>query len=191
MALPNAVLFPHSLLPLHIFELRYRRMLEFSLHGERMFSVALLRPGKGEANEIGDLYPIAGMGLIRACVGNENGTSNLILQGLARVRLLSWIQQEPFPVARIELVETSPGNSVEAYALSAKVKELCQHLQSVGAALPSNLKDHLRRLDEPEIVGDVIAAAFVGEPAERQRLLQIGDICQRLRALIQLLRTGP
>jgi Lon protease-like protein len=188
MALPNAVLFPHSLLPLHIFELRYRQMLEFSLRGDRMFSVALQKPGAGEISRIQDLYPIAGIGLIRACVGNENGTSNLILQGLARVRLLDWTQAEPFRIARIELVETSAGDSVEAYALSAKVKELCQRLQSVAVSLPTNLKDHLRRLDEPEVIGDVIAAAFVGEPAERQRLLQIDDICERLRALIQLLR---
>jgi Lon protease-like protein len=189
MALPNAVLFPHSLLPLHIFELRYRRMLESSLSGDRMFSVALVKPGVSEVNEIEDLYPIAGMGLIRACVENENGTSNLILQGLARVRLVSWTQEEPFRKAQIELVETSLGDSVEAYALSAKVKELCQRLQSVGVTLPANLKDHLRRLDEPEIIGDVIAAAFVGEPEERQHLLQISDICERLRALIQLLRS--
>jgi Lon protease-like protein len=189
MALPNAVLFPHSLLPLHIFEARYRQMLDYCLNGDRMFSVALQKPGISEASEIEDLYPVAGIGLIRACVGADDGTSNLILQGLARVRLLEWEQEEPFPIARIELIETSPGDSVEAYALSAKLKELCQHLQSVGMAIPANLKEHLRRLDEPEIVGDVIAAAFVGEPAERQRLLQISDICQRLRALIQLLRS--
>jgi Lon protease-like protein len=75
MALANAVLFPHSLLPLHIFERRYRDMLADSLDGDRMFSVALMKKGIEEAVEIEDLCPVAGVGLIRACVGNENGTS--------------------------------------------------------------------------------------------------------------------
>jgi hypothetical protein len=82
MALSNAVLFPHSLLPLHIFEPRYRDLLEHSLDGDRMFSVALMKRGIDEAVGIDDLCPVAGVGLIRACVGNENGTSNLVLQGL-------------------------------------------------------------------------------------------------------------
>ena len=50
MALSNAVLFPHSLLPLHIFEPRYRDMLAHSLDGDRMFSVALMKKGIEEAS---------------------------------------------------------------------------------------------------------------------------------------------
>ena len=99
MALSNAVLFPHSLLPLHIFEPRYRDLLAHSLDGDRMFSVALMKRGIDEAAGIDDLCPVAGVGLIRACVGNENGTSNLVLQGLARVRLVDWTQEKSFRVA--------------------------------------------------------------------------------------------
>ena len=63
MPLANAVLFPHSLLPLHIFERRYRDMLTDSLAGDRMFSVALMKKGIEEAVEIEDLCPVAGVGL--------------------------------------------------------------------------------------------------------------------------------
>ncbi len=94
MALSNAVLFPHSLLPLHIFEPRYRDLLAHCLDGDRMFSIALMRRGIDEASGLEDLCPVAGVGLIRACVGNENGTSNLVLQGLARVRLVHLTQEE-------------------------------------------------------------------------------------------------
>ena len=103
MALANAVLFPHSLMPLHIFEPRYRDMLAYTLDGDRMFSVALMKKGIEEAAEIDDLCPVAGVGLIRACVGNENGTSNLVLQGLARVRLVAWRQETPFKIAKVEI----------------------------------------------------------------------------------------
>ena len=188
MALSNAVLFPHSLLPLHIFELRYRTMLEHSLGGDRMFSVALMRPGISEASEIADLFPIASVGLIRACVGNQNGTSNLILQGLARIRLLEWTQHKPFRIARTTLVESGISNAIEADALAAKVKELCVRIQQLGVPFPANLTEQLQKIEDPEVLADVIAAAFVGEAGQRQQLLEVPEVCDRLRLLIQLLR---
>jgi Lon protease-like protein len=189
MALANAVLFPHSLLPLHIFEQRYRDMLAYSLGGHRMFSVALMKRGIDEAAGIDDLCPVAGVGLIRACVGNENGTSNLVLQGLARVRLVDWTQERPFRIAKIEIAKSVPGNPVEADALSEKVKEFCMRIERIGIPLPPNLVDHLRQIDSPEILSDVVAAAFVNEPFQRQKLLEAYEVCERLRLLIQFLRS--
>jgi Lon protease-like protein len=188
MALPNAVLFPHSLLPLHIFERRYRDMLAHSLDQDRMFSVALMKRGIEDAAAIEDLCSVAGVGLIRACVGNENGTSNLVLQGLARVRLLDWSQEKPFRIARVELVKSVILNLVEAEALSEKVKEFCTRIESIGVPLPANLMDHLKQIDSPEIISDVVAGAFVGDSFQRQKLLEAYDVCERLRLLIQILR---
>jgi Lon protease-like protein len=189
MALGNAVLFPHSLLPLHIFEPRYRDMLAHSLGGDRMFSVALMKKGIEEAALIEDLCPVAGVGLIRACVGNENGTSNLVLQGLARIRLVAWTQEIPFRIAKIEIAKSILGNAVEADALSEKVKEFCRRIERIGVPLPPNLMDHLQQIDSPEILSDVVAAAFVGEPFQRQKLLEAYEVCERLRLLIQFLRS--
>ena len=189
MALANAVLFPHSLMPLHIFEPRYRDMLAYTLDGDRMFSVALMKKGIEEAAEIDDLCPVAGVGLIRACVGNENGTSNLVLQGLARVRLVAWRQETPFKIAKVEIPKAVLGNPVQADALSEKVKEFCERIEKIGVPLPPNLMDHLKQIDSPEILSDVVAAAFVGEPFQRQKLLEAYEVCERLRLLIQFLRS--
>lgn len=189
MALANAVLFPHSLLPLHIFERRYCDMLAHCLDGDRMFSVALMKRGIEEAVGIEDLCPVAGVGLIRACVGNENGTSNLVLQGLARVRLVAWMQEKPFRIAKIQIAKSIPGNPVEADALSEKVKEFCLRIEKIGVPLPPNLMDHLKQIDSPEILSDVVAAAFVGETFQRQKLLEAYEVCERLRLLIQFLRS--
>jgi Lon protease-like protein len=189
MALANAVLFPHSLMPLHIFERRYREMLAHTLGGDRMFSVAMMKKGIEDAAGIEDLCPVAGVGLIRACVGNENGTSNLVLQGLARVRLVAWTPENPFGIAKIEIAKSVLGNPVEADALGEKVKEFCQRIERIGVPLPPNLMDHLKQIDSPEILSDVVAAAFVGEPTQRQKLLEAYEVCERLRLLIQFLRS--
>ena len=76
MTLPNATLFPQALIPLYIFEPRYRQMLRDALHGHRMFIVAMQKPGVVRESP----SPVAGLGLIRVSVGHQDGTSHLILQ---------------------------------------------------------------------------------------------------------------
>ena len=99
MPLPGAVLFPHALLPLYIFEPRYRKMLEHALQQHRMFCVTLIKPSCPDWHAAEDFFHLATAGLIRACVGRSDGTSNLILQGLQRVRFTSFEQEKPFPIA--------------------------------------------------------------------------------------------
>src|SRR5947208_6670081 len=94
MALPNATLFPQARLPLYIFEPRYRQMLADALHSNRMFSVAMQKPGSSRETP----SPVAGLGLIRVSVGHRDGTSHLILHGLARVELADTIGVRPYRV---------------------------------------------------------------------------------------------
>src|SRR5438034_1301972 len=94
MTLPSAILFPQALLPLYIFEPRYRQMLTDALNSHRMFSVAMQRPGR--SREVPST--IAGLGLIRVSVAHKDGTSHLILQGLARVKLAETVRYKPYRV---------------------------------------------------------------------------------------------
>src|SRR6266705_6006546 len=108
MPLPGALLFPHALLPLYIFEPRYRQMLKHALGHHRMFCVALLKPHCADWQSSADFFQTAGVGFIRACVERGDGTSNLILQGLERVRLTDFEQQAPFPIAMIDPLASEP-----------------------------------------------------------------------------------
>jgi Lon protease-like protein len=188
MPLPGALLFPHALLPLHIFEPRYQEMLEHALREHRMFSVALLRPQRHQWKSSGDFFDVAGVGLIRACVGRGDGTSNLILQGLRRVRFTGFEQSAPFPIARIEPLESDAAASVETDALGAKVLELYSKLKSAGRQLPEKVDQYLSHLGDMEMLADLMSATFVNDPLRRQQLLEELSLRQRLRLLIQYLR---
>src|SRR5881275_2118548 len=124
MPLPDAVLFPHALLPLYIFEPRYRNMLEHALYQHRMFCVTLIKPSCAEWHAPEDFFHLATVGLIRACVGRGNGTSNLILLAVQRVRFASFQQETPFPFATIDIVDSCDATAVEIEAVGAKVLEL-------------------------------------------------------------------
>jgi len=184
MVLPNAVLFPHALLPLHIFEERYRKMLAHCLERDRLFCIALMKPGISEPASIADFFHVGGLGLIRACVGNADGTSHLVLQGLARVELLGLVAERPFRVAQIRQIRSAAGQQVEEEALSAKVIEMCQTLKTHGMEMPGKVGKELPYLNNPDAVADIVAHSFVADPIERQMLLSESSVAERLRMLI-------
>jgi Lon protease-like protein len=188
MPLSGALLFPHALLPLYIFEPRYQEMLEHALKAHRMFSVALLKPQSAEWKSTGDFFHVAGVGLIRACVGRGDGTSNLILQGLQRVRFTGFERSAPFPIAHIEPLKSESTPSVETDALGAKVLELYSRLKDTGRQLPEKVDEYLSHLGDMEMLADLMAATFINDPLRRQQLLEELSLNQRLRLVIQYLR---
>jgi Lon protease-like protein len=188
MPLPGALLFPHALLPLYIFEPRYRAMLKHALAEHRMFCVALINPKRTDWNSVEDFHHVAGVGLIRACVGKGDGTSNLILQGLKRVRFTSFRQEQPFPIGEIEPLESVRSTSeVESEALGAKVLDLYEKFKGRGRQFPAKVDRYLANLSDPEMLADLMAATFVSDPFRRQQLLEELSVNQRLRLVIRYL----
>lgn len=187
MPLPGAVLFPHALLPLYIFEPRYRDMLDHALLHQRMFCVTLIKPSCPEWQEPEDFFHFATVGLIRACVGRGDGTSNLILQGLQRVRFASFEQETPFPVANIDVVESRSTTTVKTEALGEKVLELYSKLKRDGRQLPAKVDRYLSQLNDLEMLADLMASTFINDPLRRQHVLEEPSLNQRLRLVIQYL----
>jgi Lon protease-like protein len=188
MPLAGAVLFPHALLPLYIFEPRYRKMLEHALREHRMFCVTLIKPICPDWQAREDFFHLATAGLIRACVERTDGTSNLVLQGLQRVRFTSFQLEKPFPLATIEAIESRDATTVETEALGAKVVELYGSLKHDRRQLPAKLDRYLSELRDLEMLADLMASTFVNDPLRRQRLLEERSLNQRLRFLIRYLR---
>lgn len=188
MPLPGVLLFPNALLPLHIFEPRFRAMLAQALDHNRMLCIALVKPERGHWQNSSDFFPVSTVGLIRACVGRQDGTSDLILQGIRRVRFDEFEQEAPFPIARIQPLETVAEPTVETDALAAKVLEFYTRFKATGRQLPEKVDRYLSELEDPEMLADLIGATFISDPARRQTLLEELDLNQRLRLLIQYLR---
>lgn len=185
MVLPNALLFPHALLPLYIFEPRYREMVDWALNHERMFCVALMKPGVQEASSSDDFHQVAGIGLVRACVGKEDGTSHLVLQGLARVRFTAFSQEAPFRIAEITEMPSLRPTDADSETLCAKVLELCARHRAQGVAVPESLDQQLAQVGDPDMLADVVAHTFLQNTERRQAILSEARVDLRLRALIE------
>jgi Lon protease-like protein len=184
MVLPGVTLFPNALLPLYIFEPRYRAMLDEALGNERM--VAMAMPRDQEENEV---EMIAGAGLLRACIRNDNGTSNLILQGVSRIRFTAWEQKEPYRIARIEPVESLPGDSSNLDAKVTQLHALCARFKEQGIELPSQFEAYLNQITNIGVITDLVASTLVSSASARQMLLEEAEIPRRLEKLLVALRT--
>ena len=187
MALPNAILFPQSLLPLYIFEERYRRMLADCLAGDRMFSVALLQKDAAKLSDEFKPYDVAGLGIIRAAVGNDDGTSNIILQGVTRVRICGYEYDKPYPMAQIEPLETAAADGVEADSLAAKVAQLLEIRAKLNMALPDHVAKYLTGLKDADNLADLVSFTLLSDFYAKQEILETIDLRQRLQRLIELL----
>jgi len=182
MVLPGATLFPNALLPLFIFEPRYRSMLEEALGTNRMLAVAMPRD-EGES----EVRLIAGIGLLRACVRNDDGTSNLILQGAGRVRFLGWEQLEPFRIARIEHLETV-GEEDDTLAMQVtRLHALCVRFKEQGIELPEQFEAYLSQISNIGTITDLVASTLVADSGIRQQLLEEVEISKRLSLLLAAL----
>jgi len=188
MPLPGVLLFPNALLPLHIFEPRFREMLARALDDNRMLCVALVKPERQQWRTSADFFSVSTVGLIRACIGRSDGTSDLILQGIRRVKFSDFEQEAPFPIARIKTLKTRAKLTVETDALATKVVELYTRLKSSERALPEKIDRYLGEMSDPEMLADLIASTFVSGATRRQQLLEELDLNNRLRLLIQYLR---
>jgi ATP-dependent Lon protease len=204
MTLPNATLFPQALLPIYIFEPRYRQMLADALHSDRMFSVAMQKPGTTRESP----SPVAGLGLIRVSVGHRDGTSHLILQGLARVQLVEAVRYKPYRIQKIKALETPPCDNVRVDALVAKVRELLEERNKLGLPFPfpvmspgkkdtaatappsfsaKEILGYLDSINDPEQAADLVSCAVLPGAAERQAILETVDVENRLKRLIKFL----
>ncbi len=187
MVLPGAHLFPNAMLPLYIFEPRYRQMLAWSLEQDRMFCIAPMKPGISEARTNDDFHHIVGLGLVRACVGRDDGTSHLILQGIARVRITGILQETPFRIAEMRELLSEPAEPTEREGLTTKLLEVCALLRAGGATVPEALDNQLAQIEDPAILSDIIASTFLRDSEHRQAVFEELNAGARSRLLIRYL----
>jgi Lon protease-like protein len=190
MTLPNVAFFPQALMPLHIFEPRYRQMLKDVLLTNRLFAVAGLNPlTTGEPDRFEPPHRIAGIGIVRACQKNSNGTSNLLLQGLARVEVVEILADEPYRRIRIRALASAPGApSGENQRLRKELSRLLSIKLKLAATDAAEMTDFLKTVDDPEIFVDIAAFSLCESPAIKQRLLETLDVHHRLQLFTRQVR---
>ncbi|KOX00103.1 ATP-dependent protease [Streptomyces sp. NRRL B-3648] len=210
----NSVLFPGLVLPLNVFEERYRAMMRELLKTpedeSRRFAVVAIRdghevapsdPGMPDPTAEPERGPAAGFGPdpLKAfhsvgCVADaatvrerSDGTFEVLATGTTRVRLLSVDASGPFLTAELEELPEEPGDEAGALA-EGVLRSFRQYQKRLAGARERSLSTGADLPDDPSVVSYLVAAAMVHDTPTKQRLLQAPDTASRLRDELKLLR---
>lgn len=191
MTLPNTVFFPQALLPLHIFEPRYRQMLRDVLAKDRMFAVAQLDSGRQADPALNEpLHRTATVGIIRACQKGENDTSNLLLQGLCRVAVKKILREDPYRVIAIEPLTTTAGtHHAELEVLRLEVMKLLNVRRRLGTPAPKGMTQFLESIEDIDTFADIAVFNLCEDSGVKQQLLETLETRRRLQLFAASLKT--
>ena len=183
--LPNVVLFPNVFLPLHIFETRYRQMVDAALSGDRIIGMVLLRPGwEGDYEGRPPVYPIGCAGVITHAERLADGRFNIVLRGMEKFRIADEDTGQIYRVANVVPLPEPPAESVrEAMRSERQRLEALLVPQPEGPqrehTVPSSMAD--------EDLVNALAQYLEFDPVEKQALLERDGLLERCRSLIELL----
>lgn len=181
--LPNCVLLPGGLLPLHVFEPRYRELTKHCLETHQVMGVARLRPGY-ETAYYGrpPVFERFGVGKIICSEELPDGRFALLLRGVARVEITRELPAE-LAYRRVEarLLDDSWSDQIEIKQTHRRLISLCDRLAEVIDQGGPQLRDLARSFEAPGECADAIAAALIMDADARQELLEACDPMVRLQ----------
>jgi Lon protease-like protein len=184
--LEDVVLFPHSMIPLYVFEARYRKMVRDVLSGNRLIAISLQLeredPARAAAPRVAD---IASVGELVLAQELPDGRFNLVVRGRARIAIDEELASaEPYRLVAAHEIPDDPPEEPEDLdeadaALRALVTGLAESIPEGGELL----KHVAAAQDTPAALANVMAASLVADPRARQRLLENTNTFQRLEEL--------
>lgn len=191
MTLPDTVFFPNTVLPLHIFEARYRAMLRDVLNGPRCFAVAAIDPQRAITTEDPEApFRFATAGLIRACQKAEDGTSNLLLDGRWRVKITAIVQEKPYRVvaaSHVPEVADLPGPQMRR--IRQVLVRALKHRTQAGVPLADEIAALIAEIEDPTLLCNLLLSSSVGGSSFRRKMLATIDLADRLAATIEQIRS--
>ena len=184
--LPNVVLFPRAVLPLHIFEERYKEMTADALAGNRQVAMALLKPGwEKDYYHRPEIEPVVCVGSILSFEKLADGKYNFLLQGHSRARVVREFGARSYRVAELEPIRQV--NDLEA-DLEEERGRLIRIFRPatlggtpVGRQFGQLLAGTLRTAD----VADLVAFNYIDDVALKQSLLEEADVRRRVRRIVE------
>lgn len=189
--LPNAVLMPRAILPLHVFEQRYREMTRAALVGPRLIAMALLKPGYETGYNTHDvaIYPEVCVGRILREEELPDGRFNFLLQGVARARVIAECGKLAYRRGRMEVICPVSAHPEIEYARRKELRHLLREPPLLDLATGANW---LELFNCPDFtfsdIVDVLASVVLPSPEHKHRFLAEPRVAARATCLCETLR---
>ncbi len=190
--LPDVVFFPKTLLPLHVYEPRYRALASDALEQDRIICTALLKPG-WESDYYGspEVYSVGCVGKIVQHQKLPDGRYNITLDGITKVSIESSVRLDPYRLVRVKPLEDD-STWARGKRAAEEAAELMQLFRQVheGQAPSILLAEMLGQEMTPESILNTVALNLNAEPELKEQLLEMDSLDRRYQAVLQILRNA-
>ncbi|MDX6684032.1 MAG: ATP-dependent Lon protease [Baekduia sp.] len=187
LPLREAVPLPDTLTPLAIGQERSIQLVNDVLAGDRLLVMVASKNPELETPGPDDLYDIGVVGAVARMIKVPDGTLRILVQGAQRVRIVEWLGEQPYLVARVEELPDEVHDSPQMTALSRNVQETFSRIVEQVPYLPEELQLAAANIDDPSTLSHLIAGSLRMPSEEKQALLEEADVERRLRRLAELL----
>ena len=188
LPLRNSVLFPAGVLPLAVGRQKSVALIKDAARDEQVIGVVTQRRAEEKDPGAADLYTVGTVARIVKHLKMDEDSYSLVVQGLARVRVLALVKETPYLEARIEAMEDcTPLDEVEVDALAISLKALARELIKLMPEPPSAATELVESITHPGHLADLIAANVDVPIEERQQVLETLDLKERMKFVLDLL----
>ncbi len=187
LPLKETVVYPLTMMPLGIGQERSIRLIDDVMRGNRLVGLVAQKSAEVESAGPDDTFRVGTAARIARMLRTPDGTIQIIVQGLERIRILEYIEEKPYLKARIEAAPEDVEESVELEALKRNAVQLFQRLVSLVQYLPNELALAALNIDDPRQVIYLIANSVQMELDLRQSLLEMNSVQEKLERLNQFL----
>jgi ATP-dependent Lon protease len=188
LPLRNTVVFPQMVAPLLISREKSLKCIdEVAIRDEKLLGLVAQETPSEDEPTAESLYDVGTAGVLLQMLKMPEGGARVIVRGIQRFRVLGIVSDGPHIVARVEPLEEQGAESVEVEALSRKVVELFQKLVSMLPNVPDEVKVLIVNIDDPARLADFVAGTLSLQLDDRQQVLEMTDVRQRLERVVALL----
>ena len=180
--LPNLVLFPNVIIPLHIFEERYKLMINTCIDTDESFGLVLLR-GEGQEETAEMIHRVGVTARVIQVDRLGDGRLNIFCQGETRFRIHRFTQQKPYWKASVDFFEEDQP-ALRDESLYARVSDLYRKIFELGIKLNAGERSELTLPESPTGLSFVVSYILELESEEKQRLLEMTSTSDRLEVLV-------
>jgi ATP-dependent Lon protease len=187
LGLSDIVIFPGTVTPLLVESPQSIRLIDDVVAGDRFLGLVLQRNADTENPTPADLYPHGCAGRVLKMLKFPDGTVRVLVEGLRRFRILDYVSESPYLIARIEKLKDLADDSLELTALARNAEREFQEIVKLSPTLAEQVKVAALNTEDPAKLADLIAANLNLSLEERQHLLEMPAVKDRLTRLLPLL----
>jgi len=177
----GTVVFPYLIIPLIITEQRYARLIDETLMGGKVIGLFSQKSPDKERPTEEDIYHIGTAGSILKMLRFPDGSVRFLVQGLSRIRITNFVKTDPYLVAQVDVIKDKVKRTVETEALTRNILDLLKKVVDLAPYLSEELQVTAINTDDPSRLADLIASNLNINVAQKQEILEIFDVNERLR----------